>query len=133
MPCPECGALSKSLKYRYRPRGIFLVVAASWSATGYVACPSCVRKDIGKNLLWLLLGFHVGSPIIFLIVEFPQLINSFFGGHCGKVRNIIDESELSEEEVQKRKKAKKKRENIIVAIIIVIALAVIAGIIITSA
>ena len=126
LECPVCGALSKSLKYRNRPRGVFLIVAASWSGTMFIACPSCVRKDILKNLLFLVLGFHIASPFLFLLIELPQLINSFFKGHCLKVRNIIDESELSPEELQKRQKAKKKRDTII-ALIIVIFIIVMAS------
>jgi hypothetical protein len=123
LECPVCGALSKSLKYRNRPRGVFLIVAASWSGTMFIACPSCVRKDILKNLLFLVLGFHIASPFLFLLIELPQLINSFFKGHCLKVRNIIDESELSPEELQKRQKAKKKRDTIITVVIIAIVVA----------
>lgn len=132
MECPICGTLSKSLKYRNRPRGIFLLIAASWSGTMFIACPSCVRKDIAKNLLWLILGFHIVSPVLFLVIELPQLINSFFSGHCLKVRNIIDESELSPEELQKRQKAKKKRDNIIAIVIIAFFVAMLLTVILLS-
>ena len=76
--------------------------------------------------MFLVLGFHIASPFLFLLIELPQLINSFFKGHCLKVRNIIDESELSPEELQKRQKAKKKRDTII-GIIIVIFIIVMAS------
>ena len=123
LECPHCGAWSKSLKYRTSFTGVFLIIAASGDTEKFIACPSCVRKSILHNSLVNLLGFHVIFPLLFLIVELPQLINSFCAGHCPQVREAIDDSELTPEELQSKRKRKKKRETIIACIILLVFLA----------
>ena len=122
--CPICGALSKSLKYRRQSGVVFLIIAAHQSTEMYVACPSCVRKNILRTSLLNLLTSHIIFPFIFLIIEVPQLINSFVGGHCKQVRQAIDEIELSPEEIQERRKKEKKKKNrqalIILAVLLLI-------------
>lgn len=65
LPCPKCGQYTESLKaYRLPTFVLFLWFGASFKHGTVIACPSCMRRELGKMALINLLPSNILWPLL---------------------------------------------------------------------
>lgn len=95
--CPECGTETDSLKqYRYMRWCLFLLAGAVWQDQTIRACPSCVRRRVGKSLLVNLIPANLLWPILILPWGLGLLVASSRKGHSKIVEQMValEEAEM---------------------------------------
>jgi hypothetical protein len=89
--CPVCHRSSDRIKqYVQYKLVVFLLFARYTQTATYTACPSCMRKMIGKSMLINLIPANLAWPVL-AIVWVGQLAGTFTRGHS---RQILDSIEL---------------------------------------
>lgn len=65
LPCPKCGQMTESLKaYKLPTFMLFLWFGASFKHGTVVACPPCMRKELGKLALINILPANLLFPLL---------------------------------------------------------------------
>lgn len=92
--CPECGNLTKSLKYRVLNEVNNYVVVLETVKNPYFCCPKCMRTHIwntmNKNLYtgnfaWILFGIPAGLL---------NIMSTFTKGHSAEIPSILNQTRI---------------------------------------
>ena len=87
LPCPKCGQMTESLKaYRLPTFVLFLFVGASFKHGEVIACPTCMRKELGKMALINILPANVLWPLLIAPWYSIAALRSATKGHSSKAR-----------------------------------------------
>ena len=90
LPCPCCRRMTRSLKcYRIVDFMLFFVLGAMVRRRTPVACPSCMRKIIGRRTLVNILPAHVAWIVGILPWHLFQFLRSFVPGHSMVIRERL--------------------------------------------
>ncbi len=89
LPCPKCGQMTESLKaYRLPTFLLFLWFGASFKHGTVVACPSCMRRELGKLALINILPANLLFPLLVGPWYTIAAIRSTTKGHSAKAHEL---------------------------------------------
>jgi hypothetical protein len=90
LPCPECGQNSNSIKrYTYLNWCAFLWFFAYWQRKTMVACPSCMRKELGIRTAINIVLANILWPFIILPWNGILFCMTFSEGHSSSVKAML--------------------------------------------
>lgn len=101
IPCPYCQKPTTSLKrFGVLNRVVFIGIYAQARSGPVVACPSCMRKELRRNLF---LPRHIiGGNLMWLLAILPynlsMMLVTLIPGHSKLIRQRIEEMKKQEGE-----------------------------------